>query len=76
MYKKMEMFLAKQYNMVVNTKSHADKKTFFDQAFGGLTFAIQMCGDNWDEADRFIRLWDSRWYRKFVKAVYDYDAEV
>lgn len=70
MYEKMEQFLAKQYDMVIKADTHADKKTFFDQAFGGLTFAIQMCGDDWDEADRFIRLWDSHWYRQFVKAVW------
>lgn len=75
MYEKMEMFLAKQYDMVINAESHADKKTFFDQAFGGITFAMQMCGADYDEASRYIDLWRV-WYKKFVKAVYDYDAEV
>lgn len=75
MYEKMEMFLAKQYDMAINAEI-VDKKTFFDQAFGGLSFAIQMCGDNWDEADKLIRLWDSCWYAKFIKAVYDYEVEV
>ena len=31
---------------------------------------------DWDEADRYIDLWDKVWYAKFVKVVYDYDAEV
>ena len=76
MYEKMEMFLAKQYDMVIKADTHADKKTFFDQAFGGVSFAIQMCGNDWDEANRYIDLWSKVWYKKFVKAVYDYDAEV
>ena len=76
MYEKMEQFLAKQYDMVINTDTHADKKTFFDQAFGGVSFAIQMCGNDWDEANRYIDLWSKVWYKKFVKAVYDYDTEV
>ena len=42
MYEKMEQFLAKQYEMVVNTKIHADKKTFFDQAFGAAQYHIFM----------------------------------
>ena len=76
MYEQMEQFLTKQYNMVVKAKTQADKKIFFDQAFGGLSFAIQMCGDDWDEADRYIDLWDKTWYKKFVKAVYDYEMGV
>jgi hypothetical protein len=76
MYEKMEQFLAKQYDMVIKADTHADKKTFFDQAFGGLSFAIQMCGADWDEANRYVDLWSKVWYKKFVKAVYDYDAEV
>ena len=76
MYEKIEMFLAKQYDMTINANTHADKKIFFDQAFGGLTFAIQMCGDDWDESDRYIDLWDKVWRPKFIKAIYGYDAEV
>ena len=75
MYEKMEMFLAKQYDMAINAEI-VDAKTFFDQAFGGLSFAIQMCGDNWDEANRYIDLWSKTWYPKFIKAVYDYNVEV
>ena len=76
MYEKMKQFLAKQYDMAINADTHADKKTFFDQAFGGLSFAIQMCGDNWDEVYRISCLWENHWYAKFVKVVYDYDVEV
>lgn len=76
MYEKMEQFLAKQYDMAINADTHADKKTFFDKAFGGLSFAIQMCGENWDEANRYVDLWSKVWYAKFVKVVYDYDVEV
>ena len=76
MYEQMEKFLANQYKLAINADTHASKRTFFDQAFGGIAFAIQMCGDDWDEADRYIDLWSKAWYKKFVKAVYDYDAEV
>lgn len=76
MCEKMEMFLAKQYDMAINADTQADKKTFFDQAFGGLIFAVQMCGENWDEANRYVDLWSKVWYAKFVKVVYDYDVEV
>ena len=76
MYEKMEQFLAKQYAMTTDAENHADKKTFFDQAFGGITFAIQMCGADYNEANRYIELWSKVWYKKFIKAVYDYDAEV
>ena len=76
MYEKMEQFLAKQYEMAINADFATDKKTFFDQAFGGLSFAIQMCGNDWDEANRYVDLWSKVWYAKFVKVVYDYDVEV
>ena len=76
MYEQMVQFLTKQYNMVIKADTHADKKTLADQAFGGLSFAIQMCGDDWDGADRYIDLWTKVWYAKFTKAVYNYDVEV
>lgn len=75
MFEKMEVFLEKQYEMVVNATTHADKKTYFDQSFGGLSFAIQMCGADWDEANRYVDLWSKVWYPKFVKVVYGYDVE-
>lgn len=76
MYEKMEQFLAKQYDMAINAETPNDKKTFFDQAFGGLAFAIQMCGADWDEANRYVDMWSKVWYPKFVKVVYGYDVEV
>ena len=76
MFEKIEMFLAKQYDMAIKAENQADKKTFFDQAFGGLSFAIQMCGNNWDEANRYTDLWVQGWYPKFIKAVYGFDVEV
>ena len=75
MFEKMEQFLAKQYEMAVNAEI-ADKKTFFNQAFGGLSFAIQMCGNDWDESNRYVDLWSKVWYPKFIKLVYGYDVEV
>ena len=76
MYEKMEQFLAKQYEMAVNAESASVKRTSFDQAFGGLSFAIQMCGEDWDEANRYVDLWSKVWYPKFIKVVYGYDVEV
>ena len=75
MYEKMEQFLAKQYEMAVNAEI-VDKKTFFNQAFGGLTFAIQMSGNDWDESNRYVDLWSKVWYPKFIKLIYGYDVEV
>ena len=75
MYEKMEQFLEKQYEMAVNADFATNKKTAFDQAFGGLSFAIQMCGNDWDEANRYVDLWSKVWYPKFVKVVYGYDVE-
>lgn len=77
MFEKMEMFLEKQYEMATRVNADpATKKTCFDQAFGGLSFAIQMCGENWDEANRYVDLWSKVWYAKFIKAIYGYDVEV
>lgn len=76
MFEKMEQFLERQYEMAVNAETHDGKKTFFDQSFGGLSFAIQMCGNDWDEANRYVDLWSKVWYPKFVKVVYGYDVEV
>ena len=76
MFEKMEMFFEKQYEMAVKAESATDKKIFFNQAFGGLSFAIQMCGENWDEANHYVDLWSKIWYPKFIKAIYDYDVEV
>ena len=76
MYEQMEKFLAKHYEMAVNAENTTTKRTFFDQAFGGLFFAIHICGDDWDEANRYIELWTEVWYPKFTKELYGYDVEV
>ena len=68
--------LNRQLNWCKNELATATRKTYFDQAFGGLSFAIQMCGNDWDEANRYVDLWSKVWYAKFVKVVYDYDVEV
>ncbi len=75
MYEKMEKFLAKQLEMINASDDPSVKKTHADQAFGGLSFAIQMCGENWDEANRYVDVWSKVWYAKFTKAVYGYDVE-
>lgn len=74
MFEKMEQFLEKQYEMAIKADFATDKKVFFDQAFGGLSFAIQMCGEDWDETNRYAALWIV-WYPRFVKLVYGYDVE-
>ena len=75
MFEKMEMFLEKQYEMATKADFGTDRKVYFDQAFGGLSFAIQMCGNDWDEANRYVDLWSKVWYPKFIKAVFDYEVE-
>ena len=47
------------------------RKSFYDQAFGALTFVIQMCGNDWNEADKYVEMWNAEWRQKFEEATYE-----
>ena len=63
-------FLEKQLDMARGYDDWRIRKSFYDQAFGGLTFAIQMCGENWNEADKYVAMWNDEWRQKFEEVVY------
>lgn len=63
-------FWQTQLDMIIREESLDARKTFFSQAFGGLTFAMQMCGKDWDAADELANLWNYEWRERLEEKVY------
>ena len=61
----------KYLSMMSREKDWRVRKSFYDQAFGALTFAIQMCGSDWDEADKYVEMWNAEWRQTFEEATYE-----
>ena len=70
MMETMIRFLEKQLEMAKGYSEVSIRKSFYDQAFGGLSFAIVSCGNDWDEADKYVELWNNGWRQKFEEVVY------
>ena len=61
----------KYLSMMSAEKDWRVRKSFYDQAFGALTLAIQMCGSDWDEADKYVEMWNNEWKERLEAKVYE-----
>lgn len=61
----------KYLSMMSVEKDWRVRKSFYDQAFGALTLAIQMCGSDWDEADKYVEMWNNEWKERLEEKVYE-----
>ena len=74
MIKMMETLIKcfeKYLSMMSVEKDWRVRKSFYDQAFGALTLAIQMCGSDWDEADKYVEMWNDEWKERLEEKVYE-----
>ena len=74
MIKMMETLIKcfeKYLSMMSVEKDWRVRKSFYDQAFGALTLAIQMCGSDWDEANKYVEMWNDEWKERLEAKVYE-----
>ena len=60
-------FLESEFEKGSKCKTYPTRKTYFDHAFGAISLAILLCGKDWDEASKYVVLWDEEWRTKFER---------
>ena len=72
MKEKLIKFWQRQLDMIIREESLDARKTFFSQAFGGLTLAMMFCGEDFKKADalKFKSVFKQKIKEAEKKAVY------
>lgn len=70
MKEKLIKFWKRQLDMIIREEDLDARKTFFSQAFGRLSLAMMLCGEDFKKADELADLWDYEWRERLEEEVY------